>query len=543
MASDRIKRATEWFYKMLYREEKITPREKTAIPEKHVSVVKTPSRPKQERKREFDITLDFSEPTSFQELIPAVTTVLLPKELREIRRMALRPESARLSREELFVRQGKLLENYTDNYAFELSVLRYFPTYQTLRDNELRGYFTWRAAWRQGEKRKTSLSFAFLYVYELLNQIGVSDPVDGFDKLRDFQKEYGLLDEKITGYLNVWLRDYVIYYRLDPILLEGREELNFDRRLAVLIDCEKHSDAELMDAVSELSTYRLDRSILYQREKELFTEAAARILRRMSVYYAKNRKQTLWESMFGAVAVKPYGMFPSAVFFARPDRPDSDYDLSPLCRYSCRRGQWTVREMSGKREKNKNLGNILKTIDAMLREATGVGNGIQPGLSTKWIVKLIGEEIEAIQREKREAEARRVTIDFSRLSAIRVDASITREKLIVDEETEETEAPTEVPAKEPLEAGRPTPEKAQNNEESFPPDALGLDAAEHRLLKCLLYGENLVWVREEGLILEVLCDSVNEKLFDRFDDTVLTMGERPEVIEDYIDDLKEMVAE
>ena len=79
MASDRIKRATEWFYKMLYREEKITPCEKTAIPEKHVSVVKTPSRPKQERKREFDITLDFSEPTSFQELIPAVTTVLLPK--------------------------------------------------------------------------------------------------------------------------------------------------------------------------------------------------------------------------------------------------------------------------------------------------------------------------------------------------------------------------------------------------------------------------------------------------------------------------------
>ena len=119
----------------------------------------------------------------------------------------------------------------------------------------------------------------------------------------------------------------------------------------------------------------------------------------------------------------------------------------------------------------------------------------------------------------------------------------TTEQTEETDETEETEAPTEVPAKEPLEAGRPTPEKAQNNEESFPPDALGLDAAEKRLLKCLLYGENLVWVREEGLILEVLCDSVNEKLFDRFDDTVLTMGERPEVIEDYIDDLKEMVAE
>ncbi len=445
MASDRIKRASEWFYKMLYREEKITPREKippreknsppakAASHEKNISLSKPAPESTEKKKQGMDITVNFTAPAPLQELIPAVTTVLLPKELREIRRMALKPEYARMSREKLFVKQAKLLEHFEDNYAFEQSIIRFFPTYQTLRDNELRGYFTWRAAWRRGERRKTSLSFAFLYVYELLNQIGVSDPVDGFDKLRDFRKEYGALDEKIIGYLDAWLKDYVIYYRLDPVLLEGREDLRFDRQLKVLIDCESRSEQEILEAVTELSSYRVDRSQLYQKDKELFAETAVRVLRSMSAYYAKNRKQTLWEALFGAVAVQPYTMFSSSVFYARPDRPDSDYDVSPLCRYSCRRGQWTVREMSGKRERNKKLGEIMKTIDAMLREATGVGNAIQPGLSTKWILKLIGDEIEALQREKREAEARRVTIDFSRLSAIREDASITREKLIVDD--------------------------------------------------------------------------------------------------------------
>ena len=39
----------------------------------------------------------------------------------------------------------------------------------------------------------------------------------------------------------------------------------------------------------------------------------------------------------------------------------------------------------------------------------------------------------------------------------------------------------------------------------------------------------------------VLVDSINEKLFDRFGDTVLLDDLRPEVIEDYAQELKEMM--
>ena len=42
-------------------------------------------------------------------------------------------------------------------------------------------------------------------------------------------------------------------------------------------------------------------------------------------------------------------------------------------------------------------------------------------------------------------------------------------------------------------------------------------------------------------MLSVLTDSINEKLYDIFSDTVLTWDDRPEPVEDYMDDLKEMV--
>lgn len=94
-------------------------------------------------------------------------------------------------------------------------VLHYYPTYQSLTDPELRGYFSWRTKLRRGDVQKTSLSYAFLYIYELLNQIGVTDPVDGYQKLKNFQSVYGGLDGGILPHLNRWLVDYVIYYGLD----------------------------------------------------------------------------------------------------------------------------------------------------------------------------------------------------------------------------------------------------------------------------------------------------------------------------------------
>ena len=126
--------------------------------------------------------------------------------------------------------------------------------------------------------------------------------------------------------------------------------------------------------------------------------------------------------------------------------------------------------------------------------------------------------------EKKAAEAKKITIDYSQLAKIRREAAITQDKLTVEEEEEEPSAPVQAVIPESFDA---------------PPVETPLDAAEYRLLRSLLYGGSIAWVQAEGFMLSVLVDGINEKLYDTFQDSVL--DDTPELIEDYIDDLKEMV--
>ena len=65
-----------------------------------------------------------------------------------------------------------------------------------------------------------------------------------------------------------------------------------------------------------------------------------------------------------------------------------------------------------------------------------------------------------------------------------------------------------------------------------------LDAAELQLLRALLGDGDLSWVRTEGLMLSVLVDGINEKLYDDFADTVIE-GDPPAIVSDYQNELIE----
>ena len=113
----------------------------------------------------------------------------------EMRKLALERPFAR-SDSELFYKQARFMEDFTDDYDGDAKFNMYYPYYQHMGYDYLRTYFTWRTKVRQGEIKSISLSYIFLYIYELLSGIGVSDPTDGLDKLLDiwntFQKSIQL---------------------------------------------------------------------------------------------------------------------------------------------------------------------------------------------------------------------------------------------------------------------------------------------------------------------------------------------------------------
>lgn len=441
-----------------------------------------------------------------------------PEKIRQMRRLADSPDAYWRPARWLFYTQGKFMEDYEDDYDFDGEVVQYYPTYQELTTRELRGYFTWRTQVRRGIYVKTSLSFTFLYLYELLSQIGVSSPEDGFRKLKAFDENYGELDPRVERYLLDWMKDYVIYYGLDSSLLSWE---NGRPAQEVLLHSGEHSDAEVFAALAACSTYRIENSRFYKSHKEDVEVVARRVFDALCAYFQKHRKRTFPEYLFGPWERIPYTMFRAAVFYDPVGRKNCEYVVSETERYFCRNGYWSCERFGGAAGKSVPLGAIFKTLDRVLRETSGYGYPIKPEAVSKSTLAIIEKTAEEYWAEKKKAAAPKIDIDLSRLGAIRRASDSTRDKLLVDEESEETAV---LPAKTPVPAPQTRP--------------AGLSEEEYRFLHSLLYGGT-----EEKLgLLSVLADGVNEKLFDRFCDTVIEFdGDTPVVIDDYADELKGMI--
>lgn len=453
---------------------------------------------------------------------PAPQREKLPPLLTAARSLETGRGACSLSREALFVKQARLLVNYEDDYSYSAPVQRYFPTYQSLTNPELRAYFTWRAKLRRGEIEKTSLSFAYLYLYELINGIGIADPLDGYRKLEDFREKYGALDDRVLWYLDTWMADFVVYNNLDPALLKNTEET--DRQILVFERLPDKTDEEVLDAVNGLAPGCLTRSRFYKAHPRDMERVTVRTLRRMYSHYSRC-KHGLTEQFFGVRIENPVWLFSSAVFLREKKEESRVYRVSPVRVYRCRHGLWFMEQYSHSDKAPAQLRSLIRTIDAEMRTIYDFPYPLKAQKSAKWLMEAIREETEQLLAEKKAAEAKKITIDFSRLDKIRRDAAVTQDRLMVEEEEEIPETP-------------PEPAVPQ----SAPEEGLPLEEAELRLLRCLLYGGSLSWVRQSGKILSVLADGINEKLYDIFSDGVLTMDDPPEIIEDYLDELKEMVS-
>lgn len=463
---------------------------------------------------------------------PPVTE--LPLLLRTARSLENRPERPWQSRESVFLKQGKLLANYEDDHGYTGDPVHYYPTYQSLTDAELRGYFTWRTRLRRAAPQRTSLSFAFLYIYELLNQIGVADPMDGYRRLIWFRDSYGPLDSRVLPYLSRWMTDYVVYYELDPNLLGDSPQVVFDRSITILDNIAAQEEAKVMFALRQLAPKWLGRSRFYAARQADCDRVIVRVLRRVSAHYAARCKRTMVEQYFGKFGCTQVRLFESAVFCDPLKVRSREYALDERCIYRCREGLWSLTKHAGPPRPSSKLEDVLKTIDAVMREEYADKHPVKYETDVKWLIGLIREETRALLAEKQAAEAKKITIDYSQLAKIRREAAITQDKLTVEEDIEAPDLtePAQTPDTEPA----PVVETVTTS----PADtASPLNEPEYRLLKCLLYGGSTAWVQSEGHMLSVLVDSINEKLYDTFMDSVL--DDTPALVEDYIDELKEMV--
>jgi hypothetical protein len=378
--------------------------------------------------------------------------------------------AAHLRHEERFYKQGLFMADFEDDYREHKDFSQYYPTYQMMGYEQLRTYFTWRTAVKNGDIRETSLSYAFVYVYELLNNIGVESPQTGLDKLTAFWQAFREFDDTLDKYIKKWLSDYHEYYDLPH---ESHEDSL----------CES---CDLNDWQS-ISAYDIRKSRFYADNAELIRDVFARII----------PKLPLKDLVFQPIDFER-SAFNGAVFFNRKHKSIKMTRLFPTD--------------SGKRL----IGEIIRKIELCLRERTGFKYKIKAS-STQFdstIEQTIADYFAELNRVE-------VAVDFGNLQRIRTESLDTQEKLIVEEEVGAAICrPLEVPEVQPQSA---------------------FTAIELKALALLIRGENLKsFADENGVMLEVLVDSLNEKALDLIGDNIVeSRGEDFILYADYTEKVKE----
>ncbi len=461
-------------------------------------------------------------------MIPHHVREEVPAQILEMRKIRARNSFDPREAAAVFYRQAVLMKDYEDDFRFRGSFHSFRPLYSKMTDAQLRGYFSWRTAFREdgGYAENTPAAFLRLYVYELLHLIH-GGKEETLAQLEEIEEIYGPLDEGFAADIKRWTDDFVIYYRLPEKCIARRfetEDLAYLHVLKAASDGEEADPDSLKKALKVISQKAFDRSAFLKQNEADALSLLAKAYRIMAAEY-RREGMSLFKKKICMTAGMRYMMFESAVFFAGEVPADCTVEVSLSRIYHCRRGVWV-------RESNTILpfwNTVVKEADRVLRDMLGNKKKLKRKCDDPLVLAALKQASVLLRKEKQEAARTAVNIDMGALRTIRANAAETRDALLVEEAEDAVMETEEKPA-----GGNE--EDALPGEETEEAGAV-FSAGELAFLRDLLGQRDMRGYDS----LNLLADEINEKMMDLIGDTVIEFsGETPYLVEDYIEDIKKM---
>ncbi len=513
---------------------------------------------------------------------PERTKAPLTEELKELRQIE-HGTDRRLSSGAIFAQQIATAWEYEEEQSFPNHAWRqiYHPTYALLNNTELRDYFHWRTLWRQGKRSEAPGFAGLLYAYELVAKKDALDLDFILDELETLlaatrKQDAAGIDSITTSGIAAVQRDFLIFSGWKPELYFSQEDLGFYRSVLVLRQAQSHlyaeagwedeylidsaepvDDDKLLEALVGISTFDLSRSPFCRAHRQEFASVTSKVFALYVKHCHQRRKTSFVDGLVGTPLLTYTTPFYSTPLVVTYGKQTAKYEVMPGCGLYLIKGYWHAQEPASEVSKNRTLAKIFREIDREMRDAWGFGHPLKqqklPKYALRYIEQAVAEkkaEDEAAAKAAEEADRRRFKVDLTKLKGIRSAAAQTREALLVDEEREgyvaqptlvDVPAPAQEPEEEPpaiapLPAQAPTaPAAAGDGDAPF-----GLTPEELALARALLEGKDIAPIVSAGsATVDMLIDSMNEKLFDLVGDVCFEFGEEgPEPIEDYEEDLR-----
>ena len=452
----------------------------------------------------------------------------------------------------LFYKQAKFMEDFSDDYQGIALFFMYYPNYQYMGYEQLRTFFSWRTRIRRGETPDIPLSYLFLYIYELLSNIGADNPADGLDRLMAIWDAYREREPELDKYLPGWLKDYHIYYELPH---------SFRDFIHVRGLWQHYMEISLFDAGAEnslalwngISCYDITRSKFYSAGNDVCIRdcfyAVLCGIRRFVESRGVRMEDLPVYSFCNGVSWYP---FQRALFFQWAKQTDRQVNMPGGETYYCKDNRWTADISIHDANRKEFAGYLLKKTEACLRQAvqykykiTAGSDAIsrpfqrltELGIQPKELDDAIEKAVADFHKDMTRVA---VTVDHGNLSRIRKESLGTRDMLIVPEDG--------VPAAAP--AGQHIPELPEGQTGQHIPvsDIWAVFHDSLTEMECMALsmalrgGSGLKALADQyGVMLEVLADSINEKAFDHIGDSVLEIDGGIAIYEEYREKIAEMV--
>ena len=487
----------------------------------------------------------------------------------DMRRLATDKPFAR-DDSELFYKQAKFMEDFTDDYEGDARFFIYYPYYQHMGYEQLRTYFTWRTKIRTGDIQPTSGSYVFLYVYELLNNIGVENPADGLDKLLAVWKTCMEFAPALENYLPEWFKDYHIYYELPRTFADFVKTHNMYKHYSAsfLLSAEPNDSLELWNSVS---IYNINKSQFYNDGNEqLFKDCFNAVLDGICEL-CKSSKTSLEELFIYSISKRmPWRPFKRALFHHWLHQDDRSIELPGQERYYCKNNLWSTNLPMYYSTQKEFVGYIIKKTEACLRQAVDYRYKLKTEPDIRYheyfqeLKELDGRRAgldnaieKAVAAFHRNRTRTVVTVDHENLSRIRREALGTQEKLTVPEDMGDfgirnpkfgmENAPlarADDLGTLPVGHGIPdAPLARADDDDGWVALIEALNPLELKALSLILSNDSNIkaFADENGIMLEVLADSINEKAADFIGDSILETGDGMTIYDEYKDIIAQMV--
>lgn len=459
----------------------------------------------------------------------------------------------------IFYKQAQFMKDFEDDYDKVVPFSSYFPYYQSMNYEQLRTYFTWRTKLRKGIVENTSLSYAFVYIYELINNVGVESPADGLDKLVAFWNNYKIYDTTIEKYLIKWIKDYHIYYELPHSFKDFllKNDLQGHYPEIAYYEADNNCDFQRLCAISK---YNIKKSTFYNDEKQLVRECADFVINKLINIFLKTGLE--FENLIFQTAKSKFDWIPfeGALFYQHLQQANRQIVLTSDEVYTYSQNKCTRSVLIARDSGKQLLAYIFKQMEAVLRKTTNYKYKITANLnmiSTETLLKLgaLCISIEKVVTDATleyysEKNKTVVSIDESVLNKIRIESLQTQEKLIIPESDFEQIAIFTINDEEDVELIATENHLDKNDEElhltqqkQFKQNDIwiifknSLSTIELEALAIILKGDNQIkqFADNMGIMLEVLVDSINEKAFDSIGDNILEIDFSVNIYDDYRD--------